>query len=88
MPKPIFGDNGLIHPSFTSKDDEPLFAGTNYAGLSDTALHAIGGISTQGDTAFTNPTINSYKRLVPGYEAPESCLFTTQPLGRLSDSDV
>ena len=60
------------------KDNEPLFAGTGYAGLSDTALHAIGGILRHASAllAFTNPTINSYKRLVPGYEAPVNLAYS------------
>lgn len=74
MPKPIFDDNGSgMHSHFSLwKDGTPLFAGDGYAGLSDMAIHAVGGILKHAPSilAFAAPTTNSYRRLVPGFEAP------------------
>ena len=81
MPKPLFGDNGSgmhAHQSLW-KDGKPLFHDeSGYAGLSDIARHYIGGILHHAPSllAFTNPTVNSYKRLVPGYEAPINLVYS------------
>lgn len=80
MPKPIFGDNGSgmhTHQSLWSGDN-PLFAGDNYAGLSQLALWYIGGLlrHARALSAIIAPTTNSYKRLVPGYEAPVNLAYS------------
>jgi glutamine synthetase len=82
MPKPLFGDNGSgmhTHQSIW-KGGKPLFAGEGYAGMSDMALHYIGGLLKHARSlaAFCNPTTNSYKRLVPGFEAPVNLAYSSR----------
>jgi len=82
MPKPLFEDNGTgMHTHISIwNGDQPLFAGDKYAGVSQEALYAIGGILKHARAlcAFTNPTTNSYKRLVPGFEAPVNLAYSSR----------
>ncbi len=82
MPKPVFGDNGSgmhTHQSIW-RGETPLFAGTGYGGMSELAMHYIGGILKHAPAvaAFTNPTTNSYRRLVPGFEAPVNLAYSSR----------
>jgi glutamine synthetase len=82
MPKPLFDDNGTGMHTHVSiwKEGQPLFAGDQYAGVSQDALYAIGGIlkHCRALCAITNPTTNSYKRLVPGFEAPVNLAYSSR----------
>ncbi len=82
MPKPLFEDHGTgMHTHISIwKENQPLFAGDKYAGISQEALYGIGGIlkHCRALTAFTNPTTNSYKRLVPGFEAPVNLAYSSR----------
>ncbi|MCD6298521.1 MAG: type I glutamate--ammonia ligase, partial [Deltaproteobacteria bacterium] len=80
MPKPLAGDNGTgMHTHISLwKDSKPLFAGSGYAGISEMAMYFIGGIlrHSRALAGFTNPTTNSYRRLIPGFEAPVNLAYS------------
>ena len=82
MPKPIFGDNGSGMHTHQSvwKDDQPLFAGDGYGGISELGMHYIAGILAHASAlcAFVAPTANSYRRLVPGFEAPVNLAYSSR----------
>ena len=82
MPKPIFGDNGSGMHTHQSvwKDDQPLFAGDGYGGISEFGMHYIAGILAHASAlcAFVAPTANSYRRLVPGFEAPVNLAYSSR----------
>ena len=81
MPKPLYNEPGTgmhFHQYLVKKGTNIFYANRGYAGLSDTALHYIAGLLCHAPSllAFTNPSTNSYKRLVPGFEAPVNCFFS------------
>jgi glutamine synthetase len=82
MPKPVFEDNGSgMHTHLSLwKDGKPLFAGNGYAGLSEMAMYAVGGLLKHASSllAFAAPTTNSYRRLVPGFEAPVNLVLSAR----------
>lgn len=82
MPKPLYGDNGSgMHTHFSLwKGGKPILGGRHYGGLSQLGLYAVGGIlrHARALTALTNPTTNSFKRLVPGFEAPVNLVYSTR----------
>ena len=82
MPKPLYGDNGTgMHTHISIwQDGQPTFAGDKYAGLSENGMYAMGGIlkHCRALCAFSNPSTNSYKRLVPGFEAPVNLAYSSR----------